>query len=175
MADEPRILAPGEIAEALSAMSAIVRMELMSLPDEVVNFHPGPDEWCVKEALGHIMEAERRGFAGRIRTILAEEEPDLQGWDQLAVEQERNDCARDLGELLDEFDQLRAESVGLVQGLTTSDLERGGTHPQVGYLRVNDLLHEWLYHDRNHVRQMMANVQSYVYPLMGNSQGFASE
>ena len=175
MADEPRMLAPSDIAAALSAMSTMVRAELSSLPTVVVNFHPGPNEWCVKEALGHIMEAERRGFAGRIRTILAEDEPDLEGWDQLAVEQERNDCARDLGELLDEFDQLRAESVELVQGLSTSDLERGGTHPQVGYLCVNDLLHEWLYHDRNHVRQMMANVQSYVYPLMGNSQGFAEE
>jgi hypothetical protein len=175
MAEEPRMLSPREIAAALASMSVVVRTELATLPPAVVDFHPGPNEWCVKEALGHIMEAEKRGFAGRIRTILAEEEPDLEGWDPVDVEQQRDDCSRDLRELLDEFEQMRAESVELVQSLSMPDLVRGGMHPDVGYLRVNDLLHEWLFHDRNHVRQMLANVQSYVYPLMGNSQGFAGE
>ncbi len=175
MPDEPRMLTTHEIAGALSATLTVVRAELSALPADVANWHPGPQEWCVKEALGHIIEAERRGFAGRIRTILAEDEPNLQGWDQESVERERNDCARALGDLLDEFTRLRSDSVELVLGLSGSDLRRGGTHPQVGYLRVNDLLHEWLYHDRNHVRQMFANVQSYVFPSMGNCQGFASE
>jgi hypothetical protein len=175
MAEEPRMLTPEEIASGLDAIATVVRVELTSLPDSVVNWHPGPEEWCVKEALGHIMEAERRGFAGRIRTILAEDEPDLLGWDQRAVQRERNDCARDLHELVEEFTAMRGDSVGLVRRLSPSDLERGGTHPQVGYVRVNDLLHEWLFHDRNHVRQMLANVQDYVFPLMGNCQKFAGE
>lgn len=175
MADEPRMLSPREIALVIGAVPSFVRAELSSLPADVVNFHPGPSEWCVKEALGHIMEAEKRGFAGRIRTILAEDDPEFEAWDQTAVERARNDCARDLDELLDEFEKLRAGSVELVTGLTVPDLVKGGTHPVVGYLKVNDLLHEWLFHDRNHIRQMLANVQSYVYPLMGNSQGFAGE
>ncbi len=175
MSDEPRILTAREIAGLLEGMMTVVQTELGALPVDVVNYHPGPQEWCVKEALGHIIEAERRGFAGRIRTILAQDEPDLQGWDQNQVEQDRNDCARDLNDLLDEFTALRTESVALVRGLSDSDLQRGGMHPQVGYLRVNDLLHEWPAHDRNHVRQMMANVQSYLFPLMGNSQKFAGE
>lgn len=175
MSAEPRILSPREVARALAAISSIVQVELSALPSDVANWHPGPKEWCVKEALGHMIEAERRGFAGRIRTLLAQDDPDLLGWDPNEVEHERDDCARDLHELVDEFTQLRRESVELVNGLTERDLGRGGKHPQVGYIRVNDLLHEWLYHDRNHVRQMLANVQSYVYPNMGNCQGFAGE
>ncbi len=175
MANEPQMLTPQEIAAILAAMPTIVRTELSSLPSIVVNWHPGPEEWCVKEALGHIMEAEGRGFAGRIRTILDEDDPDLAAWDQTEVERERNDCARDLDELLSDFEQMRKESVELVKGLTEADLGRGGMHPQVGYLSVNDLLHEWISHDRNHVRQMMANVQSYAFPLMGNSQKFSGE
>ena len=31
----------------------------------------------------------------------------------------------------------------------------------------------WLHHDRNHVRQLFANVQAYVWPSMGNSQRFS--
>ncbi len=175
MAEEPRILSPREIARMLAATQVFLRAELGALPDAVVNWHPGPEEWCVKEALGHIMEAERRGFNGRIREILADDEPELEGWDQVDVQRKRNDCARDLNDLLDEFDRLRADSVELVSELAMPDLYRGGTHPQVGYVRVNDLLHEWISHDRNHVRQMLANVQSYAFPLMGNCQGFAGE
>jgi hypothetical protein len=32
--------------------------------------------------------------------------------------------------------------------------------PASGFLRVQDLLSEWIHHDRNHVRQMFAYVQS---------------
>ena len=175
MMSEPTMLTPVEVADLLEAMTTIVRAELTALPKRAVDWHPGPEEWCVKEALGHIIEAEQRGFAGRIRTMLQQDEPELLGWDQAAVERERHDCARDLNDLLNEFTSVRRESCALVRGLSDTDLHRGGMHPHVGYLRVNDLLHEWLYHDRNHVRQMLANLQSYTFPLMGNSQGFAGE
>lgn len=149
--------------------------EIGALSDEVLAWHPAPGEWCAKECLGHIMEAERRGFNGRIRRILAEAEPALPGWDQQAVERERNDCARSAADLLAEFDALRHDSVALVNGLSESDLQRGGTHEKVGYVRVNDLLQEWVHHDRNHFRQLQANVQAYVWPSMGNCQKFAGE
>ena len=87
----------------------------------------------------------------------------------------RNDCARDWGHLFDEFVELRAESVALVTGLQPEDLERGGEHPKVGFLCVADLLHEWVHHDRNHIRQMLANVQAFVWPHMGNAQRFSGE
>ena len=166
MAEEPRMLSPRERSPRILAAMQTTRAcwSFKSLPACVVNWHPGPEEWCVKEALGHIMEAERRGFNGRIRTILAEDEPDLEGWNQDDVERERNDCARDLRELLDEFDRLRADSVELVSGLACPISCVAAIIPQVGYVHVNDLLHEWISHDRNHVRQMLANVQSYVFP-----------
>jgi DinB family protein len=170
-----RSLEPREVALLLQSMSTAMTAEIGSLPDAVLGWHPAEGEWCAKECLGHIMEAERRGFNGRIRTILAQNEPLLPGWDQQAVERERNDCQRSASELLAEFQQLRADSVTLVNNLTGADLARGGTHEKVGYIRVNELLHEWLHHDRNHFRQLQANLQAYVWPTMGNSQKFAGE
>jgi DinB superfamily len=170
-----RSLQPREVALLLQSMSTAMTAEIGSLPDAVLGWHPAEGEWCAKECLGHIMEAERRGFNGRIRRILAESDPSLLGWDQLAVERERNDCARSGAELLAEFQQLRTDSVALVSALKDVDLERGGTHERVGYIRVNDLLHEWLHHDRNHFRQLQANLQAYVWPTMGNCQKFVGE
>lgn len=166
-------LTPREVGRLLGAAAAVIDAELSALSPEVMRFHPAPGEWCVKEVLGHLIEAERRGFAGRIRTILAEPEPTFVGWDQDAVARERRDCERDARALLDEFIALRAESATLAEGLGGGDLGRGGHHPKVGWLTVNDLLHEWVHHDRNHIRQMLANAQAYVWPAMGNAQRFS--
>ena len=44
--------------------------------------------------------------------------------------------------------------------------------PDVGRLTVDDLLHEWVHHDGNHLRQALGNVQAYVWPNMGNARRF---
>jgi hypothetical protein len=51
-------------------------------------------------------------------------------------------------------------------------MPRGGLHPQVGRLTVDELLHEWVHHDGNHLRQALGNVQAYVWPNMGNARRF---
>jgi hypothetical protein len=170
-----RLLKPREVADLLRSMSSAVAAEMNSLPEDALAWHPGAQEWCAKECIGHIVEAERRGFNGRIRIMLEQSEPRLLGWDQQAVARERNDCQRSTHELVAEFQTLREDSVALVENLTDADLQRGGTHERVGYLRVQDLLHEWIHHDRNHFRQLQANIQSYVWPSMGNAQRFSAD
>jgi hypothetical protein len=171
MISEP--LAPSAVAELLGAAATIIRAELFALPAAVRTWHPAGGEWCAHEVVGHLIEAEKRGFAGRIRIILANDSPKFEGWDQDAVARVRNDCGRHWAGLWDEFSALRADSVPLVAGLGPSDLLRGGHHPKVGFLTVGDLLHEWVHHDRNHIRQMLANVQSFAWPHMGNAQRFS--
>jgi hypothetical protein len=38
---------------------------------------------------------------------------------------------------------------------------------------VDDVLHEWVHHDRNHLQQIMGNVQAFVWPALGNAQRFS--
>jgi hypothetical protein len=169
----PAPLEPSAVAELLRSAAAMIHAELSALPAPVLAWHPAPGEWCVKEVLGHRIETEKRGFAGRIRIILKSDSPRLEGWDQEAVARDRKDCHRDWASLWDEFSRLRTESVPLVVGLRPADLPRGGHHPKVGFLTVADLLHEWVHHDRNHLRQMLANVQSFAWPHLGNAQRFS--
>ncbi len=175
MSAPPARLAPREVAGLLRSVAATLRAELTALPASALGWHPAPGEWCVQEVLGHLIEAERRGFAGRIRVILSEREPALATWDQAGVARERRDCERDAAALLAEFAALREASAALVLALKDGDLPRGGHHPTVGHLRVTDLLHEWIHHDRNHIRQIFANVQAFVWPGMGNAQRFSQE
>jgi DinB superfamily len=167
-------LHPPEIASLLEAALATLRAELSALPERVLASHPAPGEWCAKEVVGHLIEAERRGFAGRVRIMLASEHPALQGWDPDEVARARGDCAKPMTVLLDELTALRRESAALVRGLGPGDLARTGQHPKVGPLSIGDILQEWVHHDRNHIKQALANVQTYVWPAMGNTQKFST-
>ena len=168
-------LAPAQIADLLAASATTVVAELLALGDQA-GWRPEPGEWSANECVGHLIEAERRGFAGRIRTILAAASSRtptiLEAWDQVGVAAARRDHLRSGAELAAEFDTLRADSLALVRGLRPADLARGGDHPEVGPLRVDELLGEWVHHDRNHVRQMLAVSQARVWPQMGNAQRF---
>ena len=167
-------MTPGEIAGVLETSGQAYANLLRTLPPEVASWQPAPMEWCVNEVVGHIIEAETRGFAGRIRIILREDEPRLQTWDQPGLARSRRDCERRPDELLHEFEPLRHDSLGLIRSLKPEQLERGGMHPDVGRLTLKDLIHEWVHHDGNHLRQAYANVQAYVWHDMGNARRFSA-
>ncbi len=174
MSGDARRFVPSEIARLLESAAAAIRGEFAAHPEDVLGWHPGPGEWCAKEVLGHLIESERRGFAGRIRLILASDEPDLEGWDQVEIARARRDCQRPAAALIAELDALRRDSVALVTGLGPADLGCAGRHPKVGRLQVGELLHEWVHHDRNHLRQMLANTQAAAWPHMGNARRFTT-
>jgi hypothetical protein len=167
-------LSPVAVASMLRGAAAAFAAEVRSLPEPLLRWRPAEGGWCIKEVLGHIIEAERRGFAGRIRIILASARPALERWDQNAVAAARKDDERDAEALVTELLRMREESAALAAGLRADDLLRVGLHPVVGDLKIVDLLQEWIYHDRNHLKQIMANVQAYAWPHMGNAQKFSA-
>jgi hypothetical protein len=176
MSDSPAPLTPVEVSHLLRAAGDAIAAEVGAMPRHVATFRPAPGEWCALEVVGHLIEAEQRGFAGRIRLILSHRDSEplrLQGWDQDEVARARHDHERDPGAVLAEFATLRAASAALVAGLGAADLGRAGDHPKVGRLTVGDLLHEWVHHDRNHFRQILAGVQALVWPNMGNARRFS--
>jgi hypothetical protein len=116
----PDPLQPSTIADLLGATAVTVEAELRGLGD-VAGWRPAPGEWSASECVGHLIEAERRGFAGRIRTIIGGVRPDgsftpplLETWDPPAVAAARHDESRPPAELADEFVALRAASLDLV-------------------------------------------------------------
>jgi hypothetical protein len=174
--EDPRLaFSMEQTAALLSAAVHTLRAELEPLGKEAMRWHPAPGEWCANEVLGHLLEAERRGFAGRIQGIVAQPGRLLEDWDPEALARQRRDCERDGLELLREFEAVREESVRMVTALGAEQLRLSGEHPRVGELRVVELLHEWLHHDRNHVKQILDNVQSFVWPYMGNTRRFSSD
>jgi DinB family protein len=117
-------------------------------------------------------EEDKRDFVGRIEMMLDQAEPQFGLNDQDAVAQQRQDCDKDMRELLDEFVAVRQASARFVEQLSTPDLERTGVHPKIGLIRVRELLHEWLYHDLNHAKQVEGNTQHLLWNQLGNMKAF---
>src|SRR5688572_32835658 len=108
-------LTPAQVAALLAATSATIQQTLAAMPPALLTWRPAPGEWCVLEVLGHLIETEERGFAGRVRTLLAEDRPRFSGWDPDEVSRERRDAERDPAEVLGEFTRRRAASVALLE------------------------------------------------------------
>jgi len=166
-------MTPGEVADLLDSSGQAFASTLNALPPGVASWHPAPGEWCVNEVVGHVIVTEKNGFAGRIRVILGADEPDLPKYDRDGLQKTRDDCARDPKALAQEMLEVRGQSLELIRSLRPEQIQRGGLHPDVGRLTVDDLLHEWVHHDGNHLRQALANVQAYVWPNMGNARRFS--
>jgi len=167
-------LTTAQVAALLRSTARIVAAELTAL-GELAGWHPAPGEWCANECVGHLLEADRRGFAGRIRRILAAApgvEPDESPWDQVAVAVARNDCAKPPAELVADMEASRRDAVELVRSLRAEDMDRAAIHRVVGRVTVTGLLNEWAFHDRNHVRQLLLSGQARAWPVMGNNRRF---
>ena len=64
-----RPLDPNRLVDLLEASTTAILAELSALDEEGSSFRPAEGEWCAKEVVGHLIEADTRGFAGRIREI----------------------------------------------------------------------------------------------------------
>ncbi len=166
-------LTPGHAAALLLASMETLRGEAEALGPEALSWHPAEGEWCVNEVIGHLLEAEERGFRGRIERIIEQPGRVLVTWDQAQVTRDRRDCETSGAELIAELVLERERSVALLKGLRADQLALSGEHPQVGELRVIDLLHEWPHHDREHVKQALSITQAYVSEHLGNAGRFA--
>ena len=166
-------LRPADVATYLRATCDHVAAELIALGDPLAGWRPTPDEWSANECVGHLIEADRRGFAGRIRRILAEDGVAEPGWDQIGVAAARRDRERPAAAIVAEFVAGRDDGIALVEGLRDEDLERSAVHIEVGRVTISNLLGEWVFHDRNHVRQLLANTQSRAWVGMGNARRFS--
>lgn len=126
---------------------------LQDLPDDWTRVDEGPDTWSPRQVLGHLINGERTDWIPRARIILRQEK--VRRFDPFDRFADIN-SPRPLGELLKEFDRLRADNVATLRGwnLRESDLALTGEHPELGAVTMSQLLATWVVHDLSHIAQM---------------------
>jgi hypothetical protein len=139
----------------LERTPATLRALLAGLPAAWTDATEGPDTWSPYVVVGHLIHGERADWIPRARVILAQgEDRRFAPFDRFA--QFRESEGKSLGELLDEFERLRAESLATLAGwrLTDAQLALRGEHPALGPATLRELLATWVAHDLGHLAQI---------------------
>ena len=147
-----------QACEILERTPQVVRSMLEGLSDE---WTTGGDEsnWAPFDIVGHLIHGELTDWIPRAKIILAQgENRTFEPFDRLA--QFELSKGKSLAELLDEFEEFRAEGLAELRAwnLTDRQLALTGIHPELGEVTLEQLIATWVVHDLNHVRQIATSI-----------------
>jgi len=146
-----------QLAEGIAVLErtpAAFRALLGGLPDQWIAGNEGPDTFSPFDNLGHLIHGERTDWIPRARIILAHAaDRRFEPYDRFA--QVRESQGKRLGDLLDDFAELRANNLKTLRSWKLSDREFAleGEHPEFGPVTLRQLLATWVAHDLGHVAQ----------------------
>jgi DinB family protein len=134
-----------------AATSARLR-ELIAAAGDGIGIRPQATEWSVLECIGHLVDSELVTSV-RVRWILAEDEPDIVGYDQdrwVDGLRHHEDEADDLVAL---FESLRAANLRLWASRSLAERARVGIHRERGPESYELTTRLQAGHDRFHIAQ----------------------
>ncbi|HYG78996.1 MAG TPA: DinB family protein, partial [Pyrinomonadaceae bacterium] len=110
--------------EILGRTPATLRALLGGLPDEWVVSNEGPDTWSPFDIMGHLIHGEEADWIPRARIILEHgEDRAFHPFDRFAMFEKSR--GKSLGQLLDEFERLRGESLRELEELNLTPEKLG--------------------------------------------------
>src|SRR5262249_40007126 len=96
---------------------------LDKFPPTALAAHPIPGKWSAVEIVHHLADSEMTS-AIRLRRLLVEDRPVIQGYDEALFAVRLNYNSRDIGPALDAFRAARTTTVQLLNSMTEEDWNR---------------------------------------------------
>ena len=124
-----------EIVKTLRATRVVLRALVDGVEDARLRRRPTPGEWAIIEVVAHLADTEERAL-GRVRRMVAEEDPELAPFDQEALAEQRRYIDLELEGELARLEELRRQQLALLDGLDGWGWERTGRHGQHGRMSV---------------------------------------
>jgi len=126
---------------------------LASVPEPVLRKPEAPGKWSVIQVVQHLADSDL--VAGyRVRMVVAEHSPPLQGYDQDGWAREFQYDQVPLAAALDQLRSLRIANLRLWSRLTPDQLQRVGMHSERGPESAGHILRLMAAHDLVHRRQI---------------------
>jgi hypothetical protein len=132
----------GEVSKALEGMS-----------HDALIAHPIPGKWSACEIVHHLADSESIS-AIRLRRLIAEEFPVLNGYDQDVYAVILRYNLRDIQPALDQFRAVRATSAQILSAMSEEDWMRPGWHTEAGLYTAETWLDIYSAHAHNHAAQI---------------------
>lgn len=131
MAIDPRL----ELRKSMRAVPDVLRALVASIDAAAVRRRPAQGEWAPVEIVAHLADGEDWALR-RVKRMLAEEEPELEPFDQAALAIESRYIDLDISEQMERFERLRAEHLAILDGLDDAGWRRIGIHGEHGRMSV---------------------------------------
>ena len=130
-----------------------VQNALEDFPREQLTARPIPGKWSACEIVQHLADSEMRA-AIRLRQLLTEDRPAIQGYDQDVYAARLSYNERDMAPALEAFRAARATSAQLFAHMTVEDWAREGTHPEHARYTADTWLEVYAAHAYGHAAQI---------------------
>lgn len=118
--------ARGDVLAALPKQIDEVRSALGHLSDEQALFRDAPNEWSIKEVMGHMNDVERI-FSYRMLCISRNDQTPLPGFEQDDYVRESGFNDYPIADLVSEFELLRRANILAIKNMSTESTLRLGT------------------------------------------------
>jgi len=130
----------------------VVSDALRGISDQELDARPAPSKWSAREIVHHLADSEMTS-AIRLRRLIAEERPVIQGYDQDEFAR-RLAYDRPIQASLDAFRATRQTTAEILERLTETDWTREGTHSESGRYTVEHWLEIYAKHAHTHADQI---------------------
>lgn len=126
---------------------------LDGFPTDKLTDHPIAGKWSAKEIVHHLADSEGTS-AIRLRRLLVEDNPVIQGYDEaeFAIRLRYNE--REIAPALDAFKAARATTSQLLALMSDEDWQKPGTHTENGAYTPEHWLKIYAVHAHNHAAQI---------------------
>jgi len=141
------------IAQYRDGYAAIAEAMIRITPEEL-DGRPGAGRWTVREIVHHLADSEMTA-AIRLRRLLAEDRPEIQGYDQDEFAR-RLHYDRPHETSLELFKAVRESTAELLERMSGADWLREGTHSEVGRYSTETWLTIYAAHAHKHALQIRA-------------------
>ncbi|MFQ5649384.1 MAG: DinB family protein [bacterium] len=146
-------LADQEPLTVLEASPAVLDGGVAGLTKDVLRAPEAPGKWSMLETIQHLADSELV-WAYRLRMVLAQDKPDITGYDQDLWAKRLNYQTSELSDALAQFKLLRAANLRLLRSLSAEELQRVGLHKERGEESVQHMMRLYAGHDLVHLRQL---------------------
>lgn len=120
---------------------------------DALTAHPLEGKWSAAEIVHHLADSESTS-GWRLRRLLVEDRPLIQGYDQDNYATTLHYNQRDTAPSLEAFRYARATTAQLFDFMTDADWQREGTHSESGAYSAEDWLRIYAAHAHNHAAQI---------------------
>jgi hypothetical protein len=148
-----------------------LRSLVTGVPDDTL-LAPVDDGWSVRDVIAHLVDTNRGVIVARMRRIVEEDNPYIRSIDAPGRLDAGGYRQRSVASLIDELSSAREQELAWVLAQPLEALERTGRHDSAGPISALDQVHQWAWHDLDHLQQAMQILKHPLPPRMGNTRKF---